>query len=145
MVWSSHGLYMRKHFWPSPVTSPDELGPGGTIKWPRQSHPKAPLKGESELRGSPAGLVLPSKGILSVLPMLTGPCTVASLVNTSSKPVRCRATECDLPCFMPLARPKLERRMLYKNWSSRVGKRCRLRYSACPICPQHGSLRLGNQ
>ena len=42
MVWSLYGLYMRKHFWPSPVTSPDELGPGGTIKWPRQSHPKAP-------------------------------------------------------------------------------------------------------
>ena len=29
MVWSSHGLYMCKRFWPSPVTSPDELGPGG--------------------------------------------------------------------------------------------------------------------
>ena len=41
MVWSLYGLYMCKHFWPSPVTSPDELGPGGTIKWPRQSHPKA--------------------------------------------------------------------------------------------------------
>ena len=41
MVWSLYGLYTCKHFWPSPVTSPAERGPGGTIKWPRQSHPNA--------------------------------------------------------------------------------------------------------
>ena len=41
VVWSLHGLYMCKHFWPSPVTRPDELGPGSTIKWPWQSHPRA--------------------------------------------------------------------------------------------------------
>ena len=41
MVCSLYGLYMCKHFWPSPVTRPAELGPGGTIKWPRQSHPNA--------------------------------------------------------------------------------------------------------
>ena len=58
MVWSLYGLYMCKHFWPSPVTTPDELGPDSTIKWPRQSHPRA-LTPESERRGSPAGLEPP--------------------------------------------------------------------------------------
>ena len=33
-------LYMCKHFWPSSVITPDELGPDSTIKWPRQSHPR---------------------------------------------------------------------------------------------------------
>ena len=107
----------------------------------------SPLKGESELRGSPAGLVLPSnREYCQCSQCLQGHAQSRRCqVNTSSKPVRCRATECDLPYFMPLARPKLERRLLYENWSSKVGKRYRLRYSACPTCPQHGSLRLGNQ
>ena len=81
MVWSLYGLYMCKHFWPRPGTSPNELGAGSTIKWPRQSHPRAL---------TPAGRARTpwvtswaratfEQGILSVLPMLTGPCTVASL------------------------------------------------------------------
>ena len=81
MVWSLYGLYMRKHFWPSPVTSPDELGPGGTIKWPRQSHPKA-LTPEGRERTpwiTSWARATFEQGILSVLPMLTGPCTVTSL------------------------------------------------------------------
>ena len=148
MVWSLYGLYMCKHFWPSPVTSPDELGPGGTIKWPRQSHPNALTpEGRERTRGSPAGLALPSnREYCQCSQCLQGHAQSRHCqVNTSSRPVRCRATVCDLPYFMPLARPKLERRMLYENWSSRVGKRYRSLYSACPICPQHGSLRLGNQ
>ena len=147
VVWSLYGLYMSTFgLAPSParmnlVLAVQSSGHGNPIQ--RLS----PLKEESELRGSPAGLVLPSN---------TEYCQCSQCsqghaqsrhcqVNTSSKPVRCRATECDLPYFMPLARPKLERRMLYENWSSRVGKRYRSLYSACPICPQHGSLRLGNQ
>ena len=81
MVWSLYGLYMCKHFWPSPVTSPDELGPGGTIKWPRQSHPKA-LTPEGRERTpwiTSWARATFEQGILSVLPMLTGPCTVTSL------------------------------------------------------------------
>ena len=70
------GLYMCKHFWPSPVVTPNELV---------------------------------------------------------------------LPFFMPLARPKLERKLHYESWSNKGGKRHRLRYSACPTSPQHGLLRLGNQ
>ena len=64
--------------------------------------------------------------------------------NTFSKPVHCRATECDLPHFMPLARLKLEHRQLFANWSSRVGKRCRWLHSVCLTYPLHGPLRLGN-
>ena len=81
MVWSLYGLYMCKHFWPSPVTSPAELGPGGTIKWPRQSHPNA-LTPEGRARTpwvTSWARATFEQGILSVLPMLTGPCTVASL------------------------------------------------------------------
>ena len=81
MVYSLYGLYMCKHFWPSPVTSPDELGPGGTIKWPRQSHPKA-LTPEGRERTpwiTSWARATFEQGILSVLPMLTGPCTVTSL------------------------------------------------------------------
>ena len=81
MVWSLYGLYMCKHFWPSPVTSPAELGPGGTIKWPRQSHPSA-LTPEGRARTpwvTSWARATFEQGILSVLPMLTGPCTVASL------------------------------------------------------------------
>ena len=81
MVWSLYGLYMCKHFWPSPVTSLDELGPGSTIKWPRQSHPRA-LTPEGRERTpwvTSWARATFEQGILSVLPMLTGPCTVASL------------------------------------------------------------------
>ena len=81
MVWSLYGLYMRKHFWPSPVTSPNEIGPGNTIKWPRQSHPRA-LTPEGRERTpwvTSWARATFEQEILSVLPMLTGPCTVASL------------------------------------------------------------------
>ena len=40
-VWSLCGLYVCKHFWPCPATGAADLGPGGTIRWPRQSHPNA--------------------------------------------------------------------------------------------------------
>ena len=81
MVWSLYGLYMRKHFWPSPVTAPNELGPGSTIKWPRQSHPRAltPAGRERTPWVTSWARATFEQGILSALPMLTGPCTVASL------------------------------------------------------------------
>ena len=81
MVWSLYGLYMCKHFWPSPVTTPDELGPDSTIKRPRQSHPRAltPAGRERTPWVTSWARATFEQGILSVLPMLTGPCTVASL------------------------------------------------------------------
>ena len=81
MVWSLYGLYMCKHFWPSPVTAPNELGPGSTIKWPRQSHPRAltPAGRERTPWVTSWARATFEQGILSALPMLTGPCTVASL------------------------------------------------------------------
>ena len=81
MVWSLYGLYMCKHFWPSPVTTPSELGPGSAIKWPRQSHPRAltPAGRERTPWVTSWARATFEQGILSVLPMLTGPCTVASL------------------------------------------------------------------
>ena len=81
MVWSLYGLYMCKHFWPSPVIAPNELGPGSTIKWPRQSHPRAltPAGRERTPWVTSRARATFEQGILSVLPMLTGPCTVASL------------------------------------------------------------------
>ena len=81
MVWSLYGLYMCKHFWPSPVTAPNELGPGSTIKWPRQSHPRAltPAGRERTPWVTSWARAAFEQGILSGLPMLTGPCTVASL------------------------------------------------------------------
>ena len=81
MVWSLYGLYMCKHFWPSPVTTPDEHGPDRTIKWPRQSHPRAltPAGRERTPWVTSWARATFEQGILSVLPMLTGPCTVASL------------------------------------------------------------------
>ena len=77
----------------------------------------SPLSGESELRGSPAGLVRPlNREYFQCSQCLLGHAQSRRCqVNTSSKPVRCRATVCDLPFFMPLARPKLERRLLYEN------------------------------
>ena len=81
MVWSLYGLYMCKHFWPSPVTTPSELGPGSAIKWPRQSHPRAltPAGRERTPWVTSWARATFEQEILSVLPMLTGPCTVASL------------------------------------------------------------------
>ena len=81
MVWSLYGLYMCKHYWPSPVITPNELGPGSTIKWPRQSHPRAltPAGRERTPWVTSWARATFEQGILSVLPMLTGPCTVASL------------------------------------------------------------------
>ena len=81
MVWSLCGLYMCKHFWPSSVTTPAELGPDSTIKWPRQSHPRAltPAGRERTPWITSWARATFEQGILSVLPMLTGPCIVASL------------------------------------------------------------------
>ena len=41
VVWSLYGLYTRKNFWPCPKVNPTGHGDGGSIKWPRQSHPQA--------------------------------------------------------------------------------------------------------
>ena len=76
MVWFLYGLYMCKHFWPMPIPGPDEPGPGSPIKWPRQSHPKGRERTPWVTSWARATF---EQGILSVLPMLTGPCTVASL------------------------------------------------------------------
>ena len=81
MVWSLYGLYMCKHFWPMPVPSPEESSPGSPIKWPRQSHPRA-LTPEGRERTpwvTSWARATFEQGMLSVLPMRTGPCTVASL------------------------------------------------------------------
>ena len=81
MVWSLYGLYMCKHFWPMPIPSPEESSPGSPIKWPRQSHPRA-LTPEGRERTpwvTSWARATFEQGMLSVLPMLTGPCTVASL------------------------------------------------------------------
>ena len=61
IVWSLYGLYMCKHFWPCLAMSTADLGPGGAIRWPRQSHPGALTPaGQGEPRGSPVGLGPPS-------------------------------------------------------------------------------------
>ena len=81
MVWSLYGLYVCKHFWPMPIPSPEESSPGSPIKWPRQSHPRA-LTPEGRERTpwvTSWARATFEQGMLSVLPMLTGPCTVASL------------------------------------------------------------------
>ena len=81
MVWSLYGLYMCKHFWPMPIPSPEESSPGSPIKWPRQSHPRA-LTPEGRERTpwvTSWARATFEQGMLSVLPMLTGPCAVASL------------------------------------------------------------------
>ena len=81
MVWSLYGLYMCKHFWPMPIPSPEDSSPGSPIKWPRQSHPRA-LTPEGRERTpwvTSWARATFEQGLLSVLPMLTGPCTVASL------------------------------------------------------------------
>ena len=49
--------------------------------------------------------------------------------------MHCHATVCALPHFMPLARPRLERRLPCENWSCRVGKRCRSPHWACLLPP----------
>ena len=81
MVWSLYGLYTCKHFWPMPVPGPDEPGSGSPSKWPRQSHPRAlTLEGRERTPWVTSwARATFEQGILSVLPMLTGPCTVASL------------------------------------------------------------------
>ena len=81
IVWSLYGLYMRKHFWPCPATSAADLGPGGTIRWPRQSHPNAltPAGRERTPWLTSWARATFEHGILSVLPMLEGPCTATSL------------------------------------------------------------------
>ena len=76
MVWSLYGLYMCKHFWPMPIPSPEESGPGSPIKWPRQSHPRA-LTPEGRERTpwvTSWARATFEQGTVSA-PMLTGPCT----------------------------------------------------------------------
>ena len=58
-----------------------DLGPGGTIRWPRQSHPGAltPAGQERTPWLTSWARATFEQGILSVLPMLEGPCTATSL------------------------------------------------------------------
>ena len=82
IVWSLYGLYMCKNFWPCPATNPTgRLGECGTIKWPRQSHPQALTHAGRERTPWLTSWARATfeQGILSVLPMLEGPCTGASL------------------------------------------------------------------
>ena len=81
IVRSLYGLYMCKHFWPCPAMSAAELGPGGTIRWPRQSHPRAltPAGQERTPWLTSWARATFEQGILSVLPTLEGPCTATSL------------------------------------------------------------------
>ena len=81
IVWSLYGLYMCKHFWPCPAMSAADLGPGGTSRWPRQSHPGAltPAGQERTPWLTSWARATFEQGILSVLPTLEGPCTATSL------------------------------------------------------------------
>ena len=130
MVWSLYGLYMCKHFWPSPVTSPDELGPGGTIKWPRQSHPKA-LTPEGRERTpwlTSWARATFEQGTLSVLPMLTGPCAVTSLPGEHLFQASALPRNRMRPAmFHAFGKAKVGAQP-HENWSCRVGKRCRSPY-----------------
>ena len=85
----------------------------------------SPLQEESELRGSLAGLAPPlNREYFQRFQCLLGHAQSRRCqVNISSKPVHCRATVCVLPYFMPLARPKLERKLRYESWSNKGGKR----------------------
>ena len=58
-----------------------DLGPGGTIRWPRQSHPNAlaPAGRERTPWLTSWARATFEQGILSVLPMLEGPCAATSL------------------------------------------------------------------
>ena len=66
IVWSLYGLYMCKNYWPCPTANPAGHEEGGTLQmrtpwltsWARATF---------------------EQGVLSVLPMLEGPCTAASL------------------------------------------------------------------
>ena len=72
---------MCKDFWPSPAMSAADLGPGGAIRWPRQSHPGAltPAGQERTPWLTSWARATFEQGILSVLPMLEGPRTATSL------------------------------------------------------------------
>ena len=106
------------------VQAAQSSGHGNPIPGP------SPLQEESELRGSLAGLAPPlNREYFQCFQRLLGHAQSRRCqVNTSFKPVHCRATACVLPYFMPLARPKLERKLLYESWSNKGGKRYRLRY-----------------
>ena len=81
VVWSLYGLYTCKNFWPCPKSNPAGHEEGGTIKWPRQSHPQA-LTPAGQMRTpwlTSWARATFEQGVLSVLPMLEGPCTAASL------------------------------------------------------------------
>ena len=81
VVWSLYGLYMCKNFWPCPKLNPARHEDGGSLKWPRQSHPQA-LTPAGQMRTpwlTSWARATFEQGILSVLPMLEGPCTATSL------------------------------------------------------------------
>ena len=81
VVWSLYGLYMCKNFWPCPTSNPAQTGASGPIKWPRQSHPQAltPAGQQRTPWLTSWARATFEQGILSVLPLLEGPCTATSL------------------------------------------------------------------
>ena len=81
VVWSLYGLYMCKNFWPCPQSNPAGHADGGSLKWPRQSHPQAltPVGQKRTPWLASWARATFEQGVLSVLPMLEGPCAAASL------------------------------------------------------------------
>ena len=148
MVWSLYGLYMCKHFWPMPIPSPEESSPGSPIKWPRQSHPRV-LTPEGRERTpwvTSWARATFEQGMLSVLPMLTGPCTVASLPGEH------------LFQASALPRNRMRPAIFHAFGKAKIGAQTALReleqqgwetlpmaiLGICPTYPLHGPLRLGN-
>ena len=81
IVWSLYGLYMCKNFWPCPANNAAQPNESSTLRWPRQSHPNAltPAGQERTPWLTSWARATFEQGVLSVLPMLEGPCTVTSL------------------------------------------------------------------
>ena len=147
MVWSLYGLYMCKHFWPSPVTAPNELGPGSTIKWPRQSHPRAltPAGRERTPWVTSWARATFEQGILSVLPMLTGPCTVASLPGEHLFQASALPRNRSPAIFHAFGKAKVGAQAALRELEQQGWETLPIAILGMPNLPQHGPLRLGNQ
>ena len=81
VAWSVYGLYMCQNFWPRLWSNLEQVGSAVSVTWPRQSHPQA-LTPEGKKRTPwPTSWARATfeQGILSVLPLLEGPCTATSL------------------------------------------------------------------
>ena len=126
IVWSLYGLYMCKHFWPCPAMSTADLGPGGAIRWPRQSHPGHSLQPPRATPWLTSWARPPSNRESSPCSQRWNAHALPHHCRGSifSRPVRCHVTECGQPFFMPLEAK--EHRLLCVTWRSRAGKRCQL-------------------